>query len=504
LDGLINVQNGGGSQNFAAGQFGFTPNFQVPPIILPVNPGMQFSPPPNFSAGNPPNGNTSPPDNANCIVRFAPETESDVARRANEVFSALGYDAPNVAGGPVLVASNPGPQFNPPANTPGAQANPQANSSGAQSLSPVEGALSQSNYCDYAPNELAELKDDASGDFRLSMYSSAEPANPIDAFGLGGASITHGSNLGVTDAAGLVAPGTTFGFRDTSGGGGIIASYGVSGLPAEQHLTLRGMFSYQQDSFGLSSFAGVGGAASARTDSYGFSGAAIYNFGQNYLVGSGGYKLGNGSESVSLNGSAGSFDTRGYWADLKAGHVFMLVNTISWGGSPGPAMVTKAPPTKAPPQSNGGYALGLDAGVHVGYSNGQVAGFTDNTGFIFASATARYDDGGAYARLFAVIPNGQFVWTPYALAAVDREFGFCANANIPVQAALPAGDSVSLQQALTFWSAKAGVNARIPNGWVLGVEGFYQASADINTAGGAVSLLVPINYTPPPAFGARY
>ncbi len=38
LDGAINVSNGGGTQNFAAGQFGYTPSIQQPPIIVPQNP----------------------------------------------------------------------------------------------------------------------------------------------------------------------------------------------------------------------------------------------------------------------------------------------------------------------------------------------------------------------------------------------------------------------------------------------------------------------------------
>jgi hypothetical protein len=50
LDGVINLTNKGGSQNFSAGQFGFTPNFNQPPVVLPANPGIQFTPPPAFSA----------------------------------------------------------------------------------------------------------------------------------------------------------------------------------------------------------------------------------------------------------------------------------------------------------------------------------------------------------------------------------------------------------------------------------------------------------------------
>jgi hypothetical protein len=50
IDGLINVSNKGGSLNFSAGQFGFTPNFNQPPIVLPNNPGIQFTPPPSFNS----------------------------------------------------------------------------------------------------------------------------------------------------------------------------------------------------------------------------------------------------------------------------------------------------------------------------------------------------------------------------------------------------------------------------------------------------------------------
>lgn len=58
LDGIIHLTNGGGSQSFTAGQFGFTPNFQQPPIVLPVNPGIQFTPPPSFSSSSAPQGGT--------------------------------------------------------------------------------------------------------------------------------------------------------------------------------------------------------------------------------------------------------------------------------------------------------------------------------------------------------------------------------------------------------------------------------------------------------------
>lgn len=52
IDGLIQMKNPAGTQNFSAGQFGFTPSFKQPPVVLPVNPGMLFTPPPAFSASS--------------------------------------------------------------------------------------------------------------------------------------------------------------------------------------------------------------------------------------------------------------------------------------------------------------------------------------------------------------------------------------------------------------------------------------------------------------------
>lgn len=49
-EGFVNVSNNAGSQVYAAGQFGYAPDLRQPPMILPHNPGMQFSPPPAFSS----------------------------------------------------------------------------------------------------------------------------------------------------------------------------------------------------------------------------------------------------------------------------------------------------------------------------------------------------------------------------------------------------------------------------------------------------------------------
>jgi hypothetical protein len=50
IDGLINLSNGGGTQTFSAGQFGYTSTPRMPPVVLPSNPGLKFTPPPTFFA----------------------------------------------------------------------------------------------------------------------------------------------------------------------------------------------------------------------------------------------------------------------------------------------------------------------------------------------------------------------------------------------------------------------------------------------------------------------
>jgi hypothetical protein len=71
-DGAIVVTNNGGSLGFQAGQFGYVPNVNQPPVIVPSNPAIQFVPPPSFSSGTgSPTASTGPGQGqaADCIVR---------------------------------------------------------------------------------------------------------------------------------------------------------------------------------------------------------------------------------------------------------------------------------------------------------------------------------------------------------------------------------------------------------------------------------------------------
>jgi hypothetical protein len=72
IDGIINLSNSGGAQNFSAGQFGFTSSFNRPPIIVPNNPGLKFTPPPAFLQSSGPVGggsNSGSAADVDCEVR---------------------------------------------------------------------------------------------------------------------------------------------------------------------------------------------------------------------------------------------------------------------------------------------------------------------------------------------------------------------------------------------------------------------------------------------------
>ncbi len=161
-----------------------------------------------------------------------------------------------------------------------------------------------------------------------------------------------------------------------------------------------------------------------------------------------------------------------------------------------------AMPTKAPPQVTRGYWVGLDLSGHLGYVDNWSDGFTDSSGFTYGTSKAENGDVGGRARLFALIPYNGLTWAPYASVTVDQQFGFSNTMNIPSQAALPTGDFVTLQAAETFWGGDIGLDARGPGGWVIGVKGFYQESADLTLIGGAAYFKIPFNYAP--VVAARY
>ncbi len=71
LDGAIQLSNGAGSQQFKAGQFGFTASLMQPPVIVPQNPALKFTAPPVFSSSSPTSGTRAAgkPEAVDCEVR---------------------------------------------------------------------------------------------------------------------------------------------------------------------------------------------------------------------------------------------------------------------------------------------------------------------------------------------------------------------------------------------------------------------------------------------------
>lgn len=78
IEGAIDVKNQAGTLAFAAGQFGYVSNFIQPPVVLPINPGIPFSPPPSFSGNN----NTSKPPPANATNAGAAQSTTAPAAAA--------------------------------------------------------------------------------------------------------------------------------------------------------------------------------------------------------------------------------------------------------------------------------------------------------------------------------------------------------------------------------------------------------------------------------------
>ena len=67
IDGVINVSNKGGTTSFSAGQFGYTANVAAPPVMVPKNLGMTFTPPPAFNSSTPGTNTSSAPAKSNSV-----------------------------------------------------------------------------------------------------------------------------------------------------------------------------------------------------------------------------------------------------------------------------------------------------------------------------------------------------------------------------------------------------------------------------------------------------
>jgi hypothetical protein len=102
VDGLINLSNKPGGSQFSSGQFGFTGSVVQPPVIVPSNPGIQFTPPPAFSSPSGPQSGSSnggKPNTVDCEVRSAPKRSPRTASVAAADSMARGSIVFVLAGG---------------------------------------------------------------------------------------------------------------------------------------------------------------------------------------------------------------------------------------------------------------------------------------------------------------------------------------------------------------------------------------------------------------------
>jgi len=328
---------------------------------------------------------------------------------------------------------------------------------------------------------------------QLGMY-----VTPNTGFGdgltLGAGGYSARSNgVGVTDKAGLLAPGSlSTGSQTNAGSGGIGGSYDASYLVgSNQKLRFDGAFNYTSSN---TNFAGASGSINSNT--YGFNGSALYSNYATYLVLSGSYEFGNNNEFFAGDASSGSYRSDGYNVDARVGHVFMLFNSIATTVAPS-RMPLKAPPRAA----DGGYAIGLDLSGHLGYSNEVARGFTDTSGFVFGNERMQGGDTGLRAKLVASVPRDGVVWQPYISGSVDWLFDYSHVASFPTQVALAGGDAVNFADGTTFVGAQAGLDVRTANGWTVGVNGFYSRSSDTEVVGGRAYVKIPFG---PSTVAARY
>lgn len=310
------------------------------------------------------------------------------------------------------------------------------------------------------------------------------------ALGAGGYSARN-RGVGVTDTAGLLAPGSlSTSSRTNAGSGGIGGSYDASYLVgSNQKLVLNGAFNYAASNTGFSAASG-----SIDSNTYGFKGSALYSNYATYLVLSGSYQFGNNNEFFAADASSGRYRSDGYNVDARLGHVFVLFNTIA-------AVAPSRMPVKAPPKPSDGYAIGLDVSGHLGYASDVARGFTDTSGFTFGDERVQGGETGLRAKLFAAVPRNGVIWQPYISGSVDWRFDYSHIASFPTQVALAGGDAVTFLDGTTFVGAQVGLDVRAANGWTVGVNGFYSHSFDTDIAGGRAYVRIPFG---PATVAARY
>jgi hypothetical protein len=311
--------------------------------------------------------------------------------------------------------------------------------------------------------------------------------------GYAGGGVVRGSGYGISDSAGLFAPGTTTGsFRQGTGAGGVAALVDVSHfveIPVDHTLLFKANFESSSSSTSVDST--DFGQTSVHVDNYTFKTQLNYIVGSDYATAKAVFNSGKGTET-SGDGSAGNFSSAGYLTDVRLGKLFNLLD--STGGRAGQMLLGRGPPTLAD-----GYLVGLDLSARVAYADQWISPFTDNSGFIFGRSDEHFWDVGGRAKLFVLWSGNQFVLVPYVAGTVDQLINFSGVMNIPVQPAFVGGDVINLQMARTFWGSEFGLDVVNKSGFRVGIKGFYLASTDTNVAGGTAYIKIPFDYFATPA-----
>jgi opacity protein-like surface antigen len=322
------------------------------------------------------------------------------------------------------------------------------------------------------------------GPVHVSMHGSDMAFGGLDGFS------SRGSGTRVSDTAGLIAPGTLGpAFHSIDTGGGLNLTVDASrffGLGNNQHLWLALTGDIHSD---FTSIASLGttpinaNAGSARSNIYTLVGSAKYQIDNVYFGATAAFNSNHTdiTNNAMTPGAQGQTDGRGYALQATIGELFPIVNTT--GLNPMAAV-------KTPPKAPGGYALFVDAGGHFGYSYAGENAFSDSSGFAYGALRSSYGDVGAHARLMAVIPDSGFAWMPFVGLTVDQLVGLRDTFDLPAQLATPA-DTLIFSPATTFWGAELGVDILTRGSVKFGMKGFYQASADTQTFGGAAFLKIP-------------
>jgi hypothetical protein len=185
--------------------------------------------------------------------------------------------------------------------------------------------------------------------------------------------------------------------------------------------------------------------------------------------------IGSGSVSDPNFASQGSYAQDSITVGAIAGHVF-------------PLSMTQA------------YSLNLDVSGKIAYYSDWTGAFTDNTGFAFGTSWLHYVDLGPRATLYAVVPDGRFLWKPFVTATFDQRVDYSNTQVVPTQAVQTnsagtrggLGDTFSYSDGRTFYGVQGGLEVRDVSGILVGVRGDYQRSSTASNTGVRAYIRLPI------------